>query len=235
MAIVDKNNTELELNIKKRYIRILILVCLTFIFYKVYKPIAIISGIILIINITSKKLRIYEQGAKGEAYAQRILKRLNDSYHLFYDVTVPFDNKESQLDTIVIGDNGIFIIEVKNINGKVKGDISDRNLTIEKTGKKGTKYYKEMYNPYKQVKTHVYRLNKYLQQYNILCPIVGLVYFKCEQGIFENGNNSINISNSDNIIFDNSEKLLSRIESNCDYRVSKYKDAVVNKISLLNK
>ena len=234
MAISINKKTELEKSINKRHYRIIILAFLTYIFYLVYKPVAIITFIIMIININSKKLKIYEQGAKGEAYAKHILSELDDSYQLFYDITVPYDNKTSQLDTIVVGDNGIFIVEVKNINGRVTGDIEDNNLSVEKTGQKGTKYSKTMYNPYKQVKTHVYRLNKYLKSYNISCPITGLVYFKCNKGIFEQQNNSIHITNSQDIIFGNPDKLLKRIESNSTNIVAKYKKEIINKISLLN-
>lgn len=234
MAVSINKKTELEKSISKRHYRIIILAFLTYILYLVYKPIAIITFIIMIINIKSKKLKIYEQGARGEAYAKHILSELDDSYQLFYDITVPYDNKTSQLDTIVVGDNGIFIVEVKNINGRVTGDIEDYNLTVEKTGQKGTKYYKSMYNPYKQVKTHAYRLNKYLQSFNISCSVTALVYFKCNKGILEHQNNSVNISNSQEIIFDDPDKLLKRIKSTYNNGVVKYKKEIVNKINLLN-
>ena len=234
MAIVNKRNTDLQAKINKKYIKIVLLVVLTYVFYIFCKPAALITLIILIINMKSSKLRMYEQGAKGESYVHSILNRLDDSFNLFYDVNVIYDDKTSQLDSIIVGDNGVFVVEVKNINGIVTGDINDRNFTIEKIGQKGSRYYKEMYNPYKQVKTHAYRLSKYLQCHNIPCRVTGLVYFKCEKSEFERGNNAINISNSENIIFDNSEKLIERINSNYDNSIVTYKEEIIKNINILS-
>ncbi|HHD2753530.1 TPA: nuclease-related domain-containing protein [Clostridium perfringens] len=232
MAILNKENTELQEYLKKSNFKISILFIITLIFFVIYKPISIIALIILIYNLNSKKFKLYTRGFEGENYAKNMLLNLDDSYHLFCDVTVQINNKTSQLDTIVVGDNGVFIIEVKNIKGNITGDILDYHLKVKRKGRKGKKYYISIYNPYREVKTHVYRLDKYLKKYDIDISIIGLVFFKCNNSPFIQ-ESYINVSNSYGIIFDDPEKLLYKIKSTNSKCKFENKNDIINKIKIL--
>ena len=78
---------------------------------------------------------------------------------------------------IVVGDNGVFIIEVKNVRGTITGHVTDHDLTQTKQNRDGKKYVKTIYNPIKQVETHRERLKDILKSNKINIPIENIVAF----------------------------------------------------------
>ncbi len=109
-------------------------------------------------NISRSQRNIENAGIKGENALRRMLCELPDSYCGFQNATVTYDGKTSELDIILIGPTGIFVIENKNQNGTITGNIGDQQWTQQKVGRRGGEYFKSFYNPVKQVGTHVYRL-----------------------------------------------------------------------------
>lgn len=206
--IEKKNSTKANSKVLK------ILIILNIILLFVGTPITILTiiGTIVYASTGSTERKIYQKGIEGEEYGLRVLKELDDSYHIFNDITVEYDNKTSQLDTVIVGDNGVFIMEIKNINGEIQGNIQDKNLVIKKTGKRGGVYYKDMYNPYSQVKTHVYRLSNYMKNNKINTWIDGIVLFKPKESFFFTSK-VVNVDNSKGILFDDSNELLNAIRS----------------------
>ena len=93
-----------------------------------------------------------------------MLKKLPNNYYIFNDIIIENRDGKSQIDHVVIGTNGIFVIETKNHNGKIVGDENERNWIQNKTGRNGGTYSSELFNPTKQVKTHVYRLKTVLNE-----------------------------------------------------------------------
>ena len=65
----------------------------------------------------------YDQGLRGEQITIEALQDLPDSYSLINDVKLP--DGYGNIDHIVLGRNGIFIIETKNFEGEIRceGDI----------------------------------------------------------------------------------------------------------------
>ncbi|MGL5068808.1 MAG: nuclease-related domain-containing protein [Sarcina sp.] len=231
MAILKKENTTLDRDLKKMNKRLYIAFLASVILLLV-EPILSLFGLLYVgASLKSEKRQKYEQGDIGEKYAKSKLKNLNDTYNIFCDITVPARGKSAQLDTIVVGDNGIFVIEVKNIDGKVMGDIKDKYLTIEKTGRKGKKYYRKLYNPYMQVGTHTRTLESYLKSNGVYCKVTGLVLFRCSKfSIFEN--NAVAISGGKDIIFTDGDAVVKKIERET-YDVSRDKDKVLDIIERL--
>lgn len=121
--------------------------------------------------------KVKKSGLKGEEKALRIYEGLSDEYYVLSDLNVEVDEKVSQIDNIVIGNNGIFVIETKNLNGVIEGNELDKRIVQHKVGRKGGKYSKEIYNPIKQVGTHVYRVSEALKKNNINVWVQGVVYF----------------------------------------------------------
>src|SRR6056297_503708 len=116
-------------------------------------------------------------GYKGEALGQKELKKLKRyGYKVFANMKLNHNNDQSEMDFIVLGSNGIFIVEVKNIKGIIKGHANDQYLIQHKKTKYNT-YENKFYNPLKQVSTHVYKLSKYLKDNNTNYWIEGYVYF----------------------------------------------------------
>lgn len=150
---------------------------------------------------------ILVSGIHGERIATRVLAALPDSYTIFQNVIVTYGNKESEIDNIVVGKSGVFIIEVKNHNSHIVGDINETYWTQHKVGRGGTPYTNQMYNPVRQVGTHIYCLANYLRQNGVNIYIEGMVYFVNQTCLLDiTGDSDISVYSS----FEHEEELLCR-------------------------
>lgn len=118
-------------------------------------------------------VEVLRSGLEGETYALKMLSKLSDEYHIFTNTIITYDGKQSETDVIVVGPTGIFIVDVKNYKGTICGGCDDQSLVHIKT--KGESEY--VYNPLKQVSTHVYRLANFLRDKGIQCWVNGGVFF----------------------------------------------------------
>ncbi len=122
-----------------------------------------------------------KQGVDGEDITADILKNgLNDSFTVFQNAVISFEGKKSELDLIIVSINGIFVLEAKNRNGKIKGSYAKERWTQHKVGQRGGEYSAEFYSPVKQVSTHIFRLAGFLRQNGAPAFINGIVYFANE-------------------------------------------------------
>lgn len=127
--------------------------------------------------IFGREARVLAAGIEGERVTAEIISSLPKGYYGFQNVNVTYDGKTSELDMVVVGPTGIFVIETKNLNGTIVGNYEAAKWTQEKIGRGGTPYDNVFYSPVKQVGTHVYRLAKYLKQNGIRKHIYAMVYF----------------------------------------------------------
>lgn len=65
-----------------------------------------------------KKRKALVRGADGENQTARALTGLPDSYHVIHDLATPFGN----LDHVVVGSTGVFILDAKSWRGVVTAD-----------------------------------------------------------------------------------------------------------------
>jgi hypothetical protein len=145
----------------------------------------VIKGLFLSIAVScefmrrkaSKQTKILRAGIEGEKKTAHLLKSLPKQYKVLGDVTISVNSRSSQLDHVVVGPAGVFVIETKNVSGKIIGQITDNNWTQQKTDYKGKTYTKTFYNPVKQVSTHVDRVSALLKKENINVPVKGIVSF----------------------------------------------------------
>jgi Nuclease-related domain. len=124
-----------------------------------------------------KEYEIKKSGYKGESESIQLFSELPDTYTVITDLEVTVDGKTSQIDTVIVGANGIFVCEIKNINGTISGEANDTNLIQKKVSKNGGQFSKEIYNPIKQVSTHVYRLSSVLKNNGYNLWLQGTVLF----------------------------------------------------------
>lgn len=124
-----------------------------------------------------RKIKINLNGLTGEKRALEIVRNLPPDYTVFSNVTLLFEEQESETDLIIVGQKGVFLIEVKNHNGVITGKPDDKRWVQFKETKLGGKYANPFYNPTKQVKTHVYRLSGVLKEAGYPYWIQGMVYF----------------------------------------------------------
>lgn len=127
--------------------------------------------------LDGQELEKRRAGELGEQEVAFIIEELLDEDDvLLRNIEVVYENKEAELDNVIISKRGVFIIEVKNYRGELMGDEEDYDWQKRKETQ-GNVYVKTVHNPIKQVKRQVYILAKYLQYYGIDVWVEGYVYF----------------------------------------------------------
>lgn len=138
----------------------------------------------------SSKASFIALGVKGEEATSEILNHLPDDFTVIANLTISFEGNKSELDHIIIGPTGVFVIETKNLNGTIYGNEEEKDWEQHKIGRKGGEYSKVFYSPIKQVNTHVFRLSSYLKQQGAGSWVQGMVYFSNPQAeIYINSKN----------------------------------------------
>ena len=117
-------------------------------------------------------------GLRGERVATNAIKKvLREDDCLLTNVSVSFDEKDTELDNIVINKYGVFIIEVKSYKGRLHGMEDDYEWKKYKDDGYGNTFVKDVKNPIRQVKRQIYILAKHLQYYGIDVWVEGYVLF----------------------------------------------------------
>ena len=117
-------------------------------------------------------------GKMGEASAANAVASIltNDDL-MFTNVEVSYGDMETELDIVILNQNGVFIIEVKNYNGRLRGSEDDYEWEKYHTSRGGNTYVKTVKNPIRQVKRQVYILAEYLRSFGIRVWVEGYVFF----------------------------------------------------------
>jgi len=110
-----------------------------------------------------KRPNTWAIGAEGEESVIRVLQNLDSSFKVVNDVVLPGDRQN--IDHIVVGSVGAFVIETKNHNGIIKCNNDD--WSRKKIGRRGTVYASNIGNPSKQAKRNAVMLRKWLESENI--------------------------------------------------------------------
>lgn len=103
---------------------------------------------------TAKEKGWVKGGARGEEEVTALLsKKLPDSYLILNDLDVAAGTRKAQNDHIVLGPNGIFVIETKAYSGRIVGDAKDDKVD-QLSEWKGRKSTKRITNPVSQNERH---------------------------------------------------------------------------------
>ena len=118
-----------------------------------------------------------KRGREGEIRnSDRLERGLDDDYYIINDVDLAFGKKKSQIDHIVLGPNGIFVIETKNWRGKLIGNETDSVWTQVKEDKNGNTIKIKLGNPIVQNFRHVQTTKSVLEANGInsddVCSVV---------------------------------------------------------------
>lgn len=117
-------------------------------------------------------------GKEGELQAKKLLNHyLNENDLLLNNVNISIHGRNTELDYVVINNNGVFIFEVKNFSGKLVGNEDDQYWNKYKISRGNKEYIKEIRNPIKQLKREIYLLKEYLKYYGVDLWIEGYVLF----------------------------------------------------------
>ena len=97
-----------------------------------------------------------KRGREGEIRnSDRLERGLDDDYFIINDVDLAFGKKKSQIDHVVVGPNGVFVIETKNWHGELIGNENDPTWTQIKEDKNGNIIKIKLGNPIVQNLRHV--------------------------------------------------------------------------------
>jgi len=130
----------------------------------------LIAGVILLVLAVGHRTQLGENtrdegsvraGQFGESRVSKLLaKMLPGNMYILNDLTVKFGSASAQIDHIVVGPKGIFVIETKNWSGTVLGD--EKRETWEQRPSRGKKSIK-VHNPISQNQHHVNVLKDWLR------------------------------------------------------------------------
>ena len=175
----------------------------------------LIVFIILLILIKRKKKSIIN---RGEDEVIKVLSQIK-GYKLLNNIMIKRGRKTSQIDHILIGKKGIFVIETKDYSGVILGGDYDVNWTQKLMGH--TNYF---YNPIRQNYGHVKALEEILDIDKIFIPLI----------VFTNKSNIKNLETVNNVIqLKTLKKFIKKYKSN--YKLNKRDiESFYNKINSKN-
>lgn len=124
-------------------------------------------------------------GAEGEEWAlghpvpsPGSLHELPDHYILFNNLEVPNGASRRELDLVVLGRNGLFLVEVKHLRGEIRGSESDATWVQRKIARlSGGAFENPVRNPVGQVKSAAGALRRYLASRGIDIWVEAIVVF----------------------------------------------------------
>ena len=104
----------------------------------IFLLIAFFAFIFILIQLYKYEESKYERdiisaGKRGEKIAFDVLNCLPEEYCIYENICVTYNGKTSELDNIIVGPTGIFIVEVKNHKGIISGDYDEddeKNLLL---------------------------------------------------------------------------------------------------------
>lgn len=130
-----------------------------------FEKIVIIVALILVI-ILFKKRRRFRKINLGEQEVNNVLKKIT-GYKLLNDIMIKGKSGTSQIDHILIGKKGIFVIETKDYSGLIYGEEYSKYWTqiINRSNN-------QFYNPIRQNYGHVKSLERYLKRNDIFISVI---------------------------------------------------------------
>ena len=138
----------------------------------------VILFIFLLLSLSNGEDQKRIAGKEGELQAKKILNHyLNENDLLLNNVNISIHGRNTELDYVVINNNGVFIFEIKNFSGKLVGNEDDQYWNKYKISRGDKEYIKEIRNPIKQLKREIYLLKEYLKYYGVDLWIEGYVLF----------------------------------------------------------
>ncbi|RRD93746.1 NERD domain-containing protein [Clostridiales bacterium COT073_COT-073] len=188
MAQIVKKSNRLNSQIKKLYLEWLFYgglaaVCVALLEVTQMFSFVGIQLIFLKILDSINNYRILKVGLGGEKKVFELINHLPKGYKILTDVKIVNGRKSSQIDFVIIGRNGIFIMEAKNMRGTIRGKENDKVLKKIKIGKSGDKYASDVYNPILQILGHKKGFDAFLASKGHSYRAIPILYFSGEGSI----------------------------------------------------
>jgi Nuclease-related domain len=131
---------------------------------KIALILVILAVLLVLISIAKRKRKI--EINQGEIEVNEVLEKIR-GYKFFSNVMIKREDGSSQIDHILIGKKGVFVIETKDYSGKIYGDQSSKYWTQKLNGRKNN-----FYNPVRQNYGHVKALEEILNRKDIFISLI---------------------------------------------------------------
>lgn len=122
------------------------------------------------------RYRTFLAGARGETMVLRELKTLDDAYCIFMNYRIVGPRHRDEIDFLVVGETGVFVIEVKNHSGKISGAAKAAYWKQYK-GKNQQGKPKQMKNPVVQTRRHAANVGNLLRRGKLSMWAEGILVF----------------------------------------------------------
>lgn len=124
-----------------------------------------------------RRYRTFQAGARGENEILTYVRKLPNQYHVFSNFVIKEKRIYDEADFIIVGENGVFVVEGKNHLGKIVGTEDDIEWKQYKFGHNGKQHTRNMMNPIKQTKWHRLNIEGMLRQAGFRISVVPLLVF----------------------------------------------------------
>lgn len=121
--------------------------------------------------------RRFLAGARGEAALLKTLRALPDRYHVFTNFVMDGKGVKDEADFIVVGDTGLFVVEVKHHAGEIEGTEQSFEWRQRKKVKGGKYRERRFRNPIAQAKRHADHARRLLGRYGASVSAVCVLVF----------------------------------------------------------
>ena len=132
---------------------------------------------LFVIKPAIRSFKTRRRGKKGEKNIERVLKSLSLPYaRILRYCYIPINSSATtEIDVLMICEQGIFVIESKNYKGDVRGREDEQNWTQELMGKAYRPITHLFYNPVWQNENHIKALQNLIKRPDI--PMFSVVVF----------------------------------------------------------
>lgn len=133
-------------------------------------------GLALISKFAEKmyhEYRAHHAGIRSKEKGVEALEELPDSYHVFTNVRL---DERSTLDAVAVGENGVFLVLMKGMNGEIEPS-RGKTWTQHKVGREDTPYENEIRSPLPKLTALTHVLKEYLEENGVKAWIDGSVLF----------------------------------------------------------
>ncbi len=225
MSRIVKLKSELKKNKNKAFLKTALAILLVFLFAGLglgmlfaillkKSTISVVFPIVLLVLalvlfvvflVFRKNLGILQSGVRGEEMTLKILQKLPKEYTILTNPVILNRGVTMELDFVVIGKNGVFIVESKNYRGIISGKTSKQTWKQVKHGKNDKVYEKEIGNPVKQSHRQGRRMAEMFKDFDISADIYPIVYFvddRSELKIVDDADLGVEIFNKEKQLLD---------------------------------
>lgn len=116
-------------------------------------------------------------GMKGQKAVEDMVRLLPDSYVGYQNLSITHNGKTIHPQMVVVGPNGVFVIQSNHRNGRVEGHYNDTKWIQHKTGQKGGQYEKSFDSPVGRVIHQSDVMKQYLESHGARIWIERMVWF----------------------------------------------------------